>query len=117
MEGGPAPGANTVPTVQVNGALDRRYATPYGYGAGGGYGGGYGQQEHPGWVWMRGGDGEQCSDKRLIRRLRGWTGRGNSVLADMFEADTQAENDLEHASGMGKPENRRLTSTEKSQLY
>lgn len=53
VEGGPAPGAFTVPTVQVNGALDRRYATPYGFGAGGGYGYGYGQQGHPGRGWAR----------------------------------------------------------------
>ena len=72
VEGGPAPGANTVPTVQVNGPLSRSMATPYGYGAGGGYGHGYGQQAHPGWGWMRGGEAEQGLGERLMGNIRAW---------------------------------------------
>lgn len=115
VEGGPAPGANTVPTVQVNGALDRRYATPYGYGSGGGYGYGYGQQQaHPGWGWMRGGGEEDWFGKRVMMRVRGWTWKKELVFEEVFEGKPD---DFEAAGGQIKPKPSRSTATDKPAFY
>lgn len=117
VEGGPAPGANTVPTVQVNGALDRRMATPYGYGSAGGYGYGYGQQGHPGWGWMRGGGEGEGIGRRLLGYIRGGTSKKDIFVDEQIAKDLQSETDREHAGKHGEQHSFRSTVTEKPSLY
>jgi hypothetical protein len=48
-------GVGMAPVVGVNGPLDARMASPYGYGVGnaGGTGGWWGHGGHPGWGYVR----------------------------------------------------------------
>ena len=119
VEGGPAPGANTVPTVQINGALDRRLATPYGYGSAGGYGYGYGygQQQHPGWGWMRGGGEADGIGMRLLGYIRGWTSKKHLVIDKQSTKDVQSETNREHAGRHGEQHTFRSTATDKPSFY
>ena len=113
VEGGPAPGANVVPTVAVSGPLDRSFATPYGYGPGYGYGGGYGhgqQQGHPGWGWMRGGGGEEGVWSRTMVRVKGWFRKKENVVAVM-EEEMRSEEVVEQPGGQDKPETLRSIKT------
>ena len=117
VEGGPAPGANTVPTVQVSGALDRRLATPYGYGNAGGYGYEYGQQGHPGWGWMRGGGEADDIGRRLLRYIRGWTSKEHIVIDEQSAKDVQSETNREQAGKHGEQYTSLSTATDKPSFY
>jgi hypothetical protein len=89
VEGGPIPGANVVPTVAVNGPLDRRFATSYGYGYGAG---GYGQG-HPGWGWgMRGGAAKRGRTQAMVDWVKSWR-KDHTLIAEQEASETNTTGD------------------------
>lgn len=78
VEGGNQ-GLSVAPTVPVNGPLDARDATPYGYGGAAG---------HLGWGYIRGGDGE-------LAYLEGRRATLRRFMTELWKCQDAVENEVE----------------------